>query len=201
LRIALKTGAAAWVCCARYAGYFCEPSQVDAVFRQVMFRQVMFHQVMFRQVMVRPETCTLHSRPGLRPCPQHLHGVPCRRFETGPAGIEMGDDRPAHAPVPELGDVLGDFCGRRVLILRFEKLADPVGLPGRRETIERADVEAIVTSLQSPQFAENVRGIPGVTTPRAPAKSRTSAMSSRQCRNRTFLKSASGKATRAMRVI
>lgn len=32
---------------------------------------------------------------------------------------------------------------------------------GRRETIERADVEAIVTSLQSPQFAEHVRGIPG----------------------------------------
>jgi hypothetical protein len=34
-------------------------------------------------------------------------------------------------------------------------------LLGRRETIERADVEAIVTSLKSPQFAEHVRGIPG----------------------------------------
>jgi hypothetical protein len=86
----------------------------------------------------------------------------------------MRDDRPAHAWVPELGDVLGDFCRRRVFILRFEKLADLVSPLARRESIERADVEAIVTSLQSPRFAAHVRNIP-VTTPRAPAKSRTSA--------------------------
>jgi hypothetical protein len=29
---------------------------------------------------------------------------------TGLAGIEMGDDRLAHAWVPELGDALGNFC-------------------------------------------------------------------------------------------
>ena len=89
----------------------------------------------------------------------------------------MGDNRAAHGRVPELDDVLGDLCGRRVHILRLlrlEKLADLVGyvdfiplfvedycLLGRRETIERADVEAIVASLQSQQFAEHVRGIPG----------------------------------------
>jgi len=86
----------------------------------------------------------------------------------------MGDHRAAHGRVPELDDVLGDLCGRRVHILRLEKLADLVGyvdfiplfvedycLLGRRETIERADVEAIVASLQSQQFAEHVRGIPG----------------------------------------
>jgi hypothetical protein len=73
----------------------------------------------------------------------------------------MRDDRPAHAQVPELGDMLGDFCRRRVFMLRFEKLADLVSLLGRRESIERADVEAIVTSLQSPRFAAHVRNIPG----------------------------------------
>jgi hypothetical protein len=43
----------------------------------------------------------------------------------------------------------------------FEKLADLVSPLARRESIERADVEAIVTSLQSPRFAAHVRNIPG----------------------------------------
>jgi molybdate transport repressor ModE-like protein len=34
-------------------------------------------------------------------------------------------------------------------------------LLGKRETVERADVEAIVTSLRSSEFAEQVRNIPG----------------------------------------
>jgi hypothetical protein len=57
------------------------------------------------------------------------HRQRCRRidraaYETGrgsfstasrTAGIEMGDDRRAHARVPELGDMLGD-TGRRAAI-------------------------------------------------------------------------------------
>ena len=52
-------------------------------------------------------------------------------FESGAAGVDTHDDRPTHARVPGLGDVLGDFCRRRVFIPRFEKLADLVGLLGR----------------------------------------------------------------------
>jgi len=40
-------------------------------------------------------------------------------------------------------------------------------LLGKRETIERADVEAIVASLKSPEFTAYVRGIPGYDTSRA----------------------------------
>jgi molybdate transport repressor ModE-like protein len=39
-------------------------------------------------------------------------------------------------------------------------------LLGKRETIERADVESIVTSLKSQEFTEQVRGIPGYDTSR-----------------------------------
>ena len=37
-------------------------------------------------------------------------------------------------------------------------------LLGKRETFERADVEAIVTSLKSQEFAAHVHGIPGYDT-------------------------------------
>ena len=43
----------------------------------------------------------------------------------------MGDNRPTHARVPELDDMLGDLCGRRVYILRLEKLADLVAQAAR----------------------------------------------------------------------
>jgi len=39
-------------------------------------------------------------------------------------------------------------------------------LLGKRETIERADVESIVSSLKSPEFAAQVRSIPGYDTSR-----------------------------------
>lgn len=39
-------------------------------------------------------------------------------------------------------------------------------LLGKRETIERNDIENIIASLKSPKFAEQVRGIPGYDTTR-----------------------------------
>src|SRR6516225_3328400 len=49
------------------------------------------------------------------------------RIEAGAAGIEMGEDRSAHARVPESRDVLGDARLRLVGTLAREELADLVG--------------------------------------------------------------------------
>jgi putative molybdopterin biosynthesis protein len=54
-----------------------------------------------------------------------------------------------------------EAAARRLKLDFIPLFVEDYYLLGRRETIERADVEAIVTSLQSQQFAEHVRGIPG----------------------------------------
>ena len=54
-----------------------------------------------------------------------------------------------------------EAAARRLRLDFIPLFVEDYYLLGRRETIERADVGEIVTSLQSPQFAEQVRGIPG----------------------------------------
>jgi hypothetical protein len=82
---------------------------VDAVFRQVMFRQVMFPSSHGPAGALD----TRHSRPELRPCPQHFDRLPRRCFKTGPAGTKIGDDRiPGYdasrtGEVSNVSDVIG----------------------------------------------------------------------------------------------
>ena len=59
-----------------------------------------------------------------------------------------------------------EAAARRLKLDFIPLFVEDYYLLGRRETIERADVETIVASLQSPQFAEHVRGIPGYDAPR-----------------------------------
>jgi hypothetical protein len=106
----LKTGTAAWVCCARYGPSF--------------LRAFTDGYSLFRPVMIR-SAVGLHAavKTGLRLRP------PPERFDrpARSADPRRGNDRPTNAQVPERRDVRGDLRGRRVHILRFKKLADPIG--------------------------------------------------------------------------
>jgi molybdate-binding protein len=59
-----------------------------------------------------------------------------------------------------------EAAARRLKLDFIPLFVEDYYLLGKRETIERADVAAIVESLQSPQFVEHVRGIPGYDTSR-----------------------------------
>jgi molybdate transport repressor ModE-like protein len=62
---------------------------------------------------------------------------------------------------------IGIEAAARKLKLDFIPLfVEDYYLLGKRETVERPDVEAIVTSLKSREFAKHVRGIPGYDTSR-----------------------------------
>jgi molybdate-binding protein len=62
---------------------------------------------------------------------------------------------------------IGIEAAARKLKLDFIPLfVEDYYLLGKRETVERPDVEAIVTSLKSQEFARHVRGIPGYDTSR-----------------------------------
>lgn len=59
-----------------------------------------------------------------------------------------------------------EAAARRLKLDFIPLFVEDYYLLGKRETIERADVDAIVTSLKSQEFAEHVRGIPGYDTSR-----------------------------------
>jgi molybdate transport repressor ModE-like protein len=59
-----------------------------------------------------------------------------------------------------------EAAARRLKLDFIPLFVEDYYLLGKRETIERADVAAIVESLQSPQFIEQVRGTPGYDTSR-----------------------------------
>ena len=59
-----------------------------------------------------------------------------------------------------------EAAARRLKLDFIPLFVEDYYLLGKRETIERPDVAAIVESLQSPQFVEQVRGIPGYDTSR-----------------------------------
>jgi hypothetical protein len=55
-----------------------------------------------------------------------------RRVQPVAAGVDIGEDRLAHARVPEFLDVIGDAAHDLVLLLRLEELADLVAMYTRR---------------------------------------------------------------------
>jgi molybdate transport repressor ModE-like protein len=57
-----------------------------------------------------------------------------------------------------------EAAARRLKLDFIPLFVEDYYLLGKRETIERPDVEAIMTSLKSQDFAEQVRGIPGYDT-------------------------------------
>jgi molybdate transport repressor ModE-like protein len=59
-----------------------------------------------------------------------------------------------------------EAAARRLKLDFIPLFVEDYYLLGKRETIERADVEAIVTDLKSPEFARQVGGIPGYDTSR-----------------------------------
>lgn len=59
-----------------------------------------------------------------------------------------------------------EAAARRLKLDFIPLFVEDYYLLGKRETVERADVESIVTSLKSAEFAEQVRGFPGYDTAR-----------------------------------
>jgi molybdate transport repressor ModE-like protein len=59
-----------------------------------------------------------------------------------------------------------EAAARRLKLDFIPLFVEDYYLLGKRETVERADVESIVTSLKSAEFADQVRGIPGYDTTR-----------------------------------
>lgn len=59
-----------------------------------------------------------------------------------------------------------EAAARRLKLDFIPLFVEDYYLLGKRETIERADVEEIVANLKSPDFAKHVRGIPGYDTSR-----------------------------------
>ena len=57
-----------------------------------------------------------------------------------------------------------EAAARRLKLDFIPLFVEDYYLLGRREIFERADVEAIVASLKSEEFAAHVRGIPGYDT-------------------------------------
>jgi molybdate transport repressor ModE-like protein len=87
---------------------------------------------------------------------------------TGYYMEEFTDLAVAAAVASGVADVgIGIEAAARRLKLDFIPLfIEDYYLLGKRETIERNDVEGIVTSLKSPEFVDHVRGIPGYDTTR-----------------------------------
>jgi molybdate transport repressor ModE-like protein len=81
---------------------------------------------------------------------------------------EFTDLAVAAAVASGVADVgIGIEAAARRLKLDFIPLfLEDYYLLGKRETIERDDIESIVSSLGSPQFTDQVRGIPGYDTSR-----------------------------------